>query len=441
MKKYAILSAAAILCLTACGRAAGTGEIKLDSPYIDPIRGFSLRPPSGTTCSRVASPNRLVMWTMRQNPKAPILWRLSLYAHNEAKFNPDRDLLAYGRLLAYRLAKTDAFKAAPPRIIDLAGTKAVNLRGLTTGKARFWQRRVWVYLRDKRFLEVRISGPASSQEKLDTIASAVLKTLKITDPKDALVQRKAALVRGSELLKALTDKKLTAALDTKTQWFLYTRDGKAIGFMRQIESTSTSSGKPGCSIQSSVAMKLDGKMLKLQREMFTTADRSVETWTETAEIISPGRKVRMTEKGTKSDSRVDCKITVGSKTVTNKPAVAPQDNYLPRAMAWLLRRMVDLKTPAGYAFATYNGRAGNFRLRTFTVVGQEEIEAGGRKVTAIKVTDQLTSETQAANMWVDIDGKLLIMKTTDGLKMEIASEKAVERRFPTAKETIKTMGK
>jgi hypothetical protein len=131
---------------------------------------------------------------------------------------------------------------------------------------------------------------------------------------------------------------------------------------------------------------------------------------------------------------------VGPKKIKNKPASAPKDNYLPRAMAWLLRRMVNLKKPAPYAFATYNGRSGGFNLRTFTVVGPDEIEAGGRKVRAIRVTDQLTAETQAADMWVDLDGKLLIMNTADGLKMEIASDKAVERRFPQARETIKAMG-
>jgi len=440
MKKPVILSAAAILCLTACAPGAETGEIKLASPYIDPVRGFSLRPPVDTIRSRATSANRLVVWTRRQSPKAPILWRLSVYGRIDQAFKPGGDLLAYGRGLVKRLAKTEGFKATGPRIIDLAGTKAINLRGLTTGKVQFWQRRVWVYLRDRKFLEVRISGPASAREKLDAIATAVLKTLKITDPKDAQVRRKAALARGAKLLKAFTDKKLIAALDTKAQWFLYRRGGQVIGFMLQREASAKSAGKSGCRIKSWIMMKLDGKTLKLRREMFTTADRSAETWLETGRVESAGGNVIMEEKGAKSDSRIDCRITVGKKTVKNKPAAVPKDNYLPRAMAWLLRRMVNRKEAAPYAFATYNGRTGSFNLRTFTVVGPDEIEAGGRKVRAIRVTDQLTAETQAADMWVDSDGKLLIMNTVDGLMMEIASDKAVERRFPRAKATIKAMG-
>jgi hypothetical protein len=79
-------------------------------------------------------------------------------------------------------------------------------------------------------------------------------------------------------------------------------------------------------------------------------------------------------------------------------------------------------------------------MRTFTVIGPEQIEAGGRKVNAIRVTDQLTAESQAADMWVDSSGKLLIMKTSDGLVMETASENAVERRFPNARKIIRAMG-
>ena len=83
MKKSVILTAAAILCLTAPAPGEDTGEVKLASPYIDPVRGFSLRPPVNTTRLRMTSANRLVVWTRRQGPNAPILWRLSLYARTE----------------------------------------------------------------------------------------------------------------------------------------------------------------------------------------------------------------------------------------------------------------------------------------------------------------------------------------------------------------------
>jgi len=441
MNKAVILSTAMLLVLTCAAQGQQTGEIKLAPPYIDPVRGFSLRPPADTTCSRVVSANRLVIWTKRDSAKAPILWRLSLYARTDDNFKPGGDLAVHGRKLSTLLAKIEGFQAPPPRVIDVGPAKAINLRGVTTGKVRFWQRRVWVHLRGSKFLEVRMSGPVAQRDKLDAIASTVLKTLKLTDPKDAKAHRQAALKRGSDILKSLTDQKLTDALAADDQWFLYSRDGKSIGFMRQQETSSTSSGKSGCRVKSWIMMNLEGKRLKLHRDMFTTADRSIETWLETAQVVSPGRTVSMKEQGAKTGEQVDCEITVDKKNISQKPVNVPKENYLPRAMAWLLRKMVDLKAPSAQAFATYNGRSGNFNLRTFTVIGPEEIEVGGRKVTAVRVRDQLTAETQAADMWVDTSGNLLIMKTADGLVMERASEKAVERRFSKAKETIKSMGR
>ncbi|MBT3199581.1 MAG: hypothetical protein HN350_06650 [Phycisphaerales bacterium] len=441
MKKFVLITVAAVLCITACSQGQTTGEIKLGVPYIDPVKGFSLRPPLGTTCSRIASANRLVMWTMRKSPKAPILWRLSVYSRIDEQHKPGENLAAYGKKLGARLAKAEGFKAPAPRIIELPGAKAINLRGETSGKIKFWQRRAWIHLQSRTFLEVRISGPTSDREKLDAIASAVLKTLKIIDLKTAKAQRKTALVNGTALLKGLNAKKISGTLEAKPQWFLYHRDGQPIGFMRQIESTEAVAGKPGYRIKSCIMMKFDGKNLKLYRDLLASADRSVEKWTETAGIKASGRNVSMVEKGSKSDARIDCSITVGSKKTTQKPVDAPMDHYLPRGMAWLLSRLVDLKTPASYGFATYNGRAGNFDLRTFTVAGPAEIELAGHKVNAIAVTDQLTANTQTANMWVDTRGNLLIMKTADGLVMERASQKSVERRFPNALETIKSMGK
>ncbi|MCP4377483.1 MAG: hypothetical protein GY794_15070 [bacterium] len=440
MKKSVIFAAVLVLSFTARTPGADSGPSRLAPEYIDPVRGYSLRPPAGTTRSRATSANRLVSWTMRKTSRSPILWRLSIYWRTEKTYKPGSDLLTYGRGLAKRLEKAEGFQAAGPRVIDLPAGKGINLRGSTTGKVKFWQRRVWVYLRASEFLEVRISGPVADKNKLDTIATDVLKTLKIVDPKEALAQRKKALARGAELLKALTDRKLTGALDTSDQWYLYYRDDKAIGFMCQKEATAKSRGKSGCRIKSWIVMNLGGQTVKLRRDMFTSTDRSGETWTEAMTVESPQRNISMKEKGTKSDARIDCELTSGARKVTQKPATAPQDNYLPRAMAWLLRRMVDLDTPASYAFATYSGQSGRFNMRTFTIIGPKTIEIAGRKVTAIRVTDQLTAEVQAADMWVDKDGKLLIMKTADGLVMELASQKSVARRFPEAGKTIKTMG-
>ncbi|MDP7161937.1 MAG: hypothetical protein QF792_00400, partial [Phycisphaerae bacterium] len=98
------------------------------------------------------------------------------------------------------------------------------------------------------------------------------------------------------------------------------------------------------------------------------------------------------------------------------------------------------ETPASYAFATYDATGNNFNLRTFTVEGPEEIELSGRRVQAVRVTDQLSADAPPATMWIDKKGNLLIMEAAGGLVMEVATGQAVLRRFPNAEEIIKTMG-
>jgi len=52
----------------------------------------------------------------------------------------------------------------------------------------------------------------------------------------------------------------------------------------------------------------------------------------------------------------------------------------------------------------------------------------------------LRADAEAADMWLDADGNLLAMTTSDGLTMETASRSSVLRRFSKAPETIKGMG-
>jgi len=441
MRKTAILRTAAVLCLAVCARVRAADEIKPGRLYIDPIRGFSLRPPADTARSRSTAANRLVTWSKRDKPGAPIIWRLSIYMRSDKAFKSGADLAVYGRDLAKRLARSETFQAAGPRIIEVAGAKAVNLRGVTTGRIRFWQRRVWIHRGGSKFLEIRISGPTDAKEKLDAIMTAVLKTVKLEDPKTVQTRRKTALTNGKELLKAFTGKKLAAIMSTKERWFLCRRGEDVAGYMLQTETAAGFGQKSGCRVKTWIVLNIGPKhVIKLRREMFTTADRMTESWTESWRQETGGTAAVASEHGTKNGARINCSATQDSKTTKNKPVDAPQVNYLPRAMAWLLHRMVDLKKPAAYAFATYNGGSGGFHLRTFTVIGPDEIEIGGRKVGAVRVTDQLRADAEATDMWLDADGNLLAMITADGLTMETAAKAAVLRRFSQAAKTIKAMG-
>jgi len=429
------------LCAGALAAADRAAHIPLDQPYIDPLHGFSLRPPLKTTRTRTTAPGRLVQWLRRDDRTGAILWTLSVSRRSEPKLK-GADPSAWARQLASRFRKSDLFETGSYEIAPLAARTALTFRGITKGRVKFWQRRVMIHLHKRAFLELRISGAVNMQEKLDSIATAVLATLEITDPKVALARRKANLARGRELLDGLSDGKLRSLIRARSQWFLYSSKGKPVGFMLKIESPLGPAGRKGYQVRTWMMLKAaPGHLTEIRREMFATADRSAESWSETGRELVDGKISRMSERGAGTGGQIASTLVRGSKTKTNKPVKVPQAHYLPRAMAWLLHRMVDLKKPAGYAFAAYDAARNDFNLRTFTVGRPREIELGGRNVRAVRATDQLRADSAPATMWLDEKGNLLTMQAAGGLVMEAASEQAVTRRFPNARETIRNMGK
>jgi len=425
----------------AVAAADQAARIPLDRPYVDPVNGFSLRPPLKTTRRRTTAAGRLVKWSRRDDRTGGILWTLSVSRRSEPKLQ-GADPGAWARQLASRLRKTDLFETGSYEIASLAARTALTFRGITKGRVKFWQRRVMIHLRKHEFLELRISGPINMQEKLDSIATAVLPTLKITDPEVSLARRKADLARGRELLDGLSDSKLSALIRSGPQWFVYTSKGKPVGFMLKIESLLGPAGRKGYHVRTWMMLKVaPGQVTQIRREMFATADRSAESWSESGRETVHGKTSRMSERGTKSGDQITSTLVRRSKTKTNNPVKVPQANYLPRAMAWLLHRVVDLKKPAAYAFATYDAAGNDFNLRTFTVGKPLEIELGGRNARAVRATDQLSADSAPATMCLDEKGNLLTMQAAGGLVMEAASEQAVTRRFPNAKETIRSMGR
>ncbi len=177
----------------------------------------------------------------------------------------------------------------------------------------------------------------------------------------------------------------------------------------------------------------------LKRTLFVTADGKLERWAKQLRVGSEGKGQAVQEDGLKENELIVNKVVVEGKAETRKKRV-PEKRYLPQATGMLLPRLMDLKTPGGYAFAAYNSEANSFDMRTFTVVGPEQIVLGGRKVDVVRATDQPTAASEPAVLHLDPKGDLLRMQTEDGLVMERSTASAIRRRFPNAADILKTLG-
>jgi len=427
---------ALLLAAVATVAAVGADEVELGSRYIDPANGFSLRPPKGTERRKQFSPSLLVSWRKRDAASGAIAWTLSVLKVPRAE--KKLDLAAYAKTLAHRLRTKDGFDVEGAKVVSLAGTKAIDIRGVAGGKARLWKRQVWLPGGAKRFLVVQIAGPTGMKQTLAAVSEAVVRTLVLTDPKVAAARRKESLQRGTKLLASLTDERLAAAMG-KGQWFLLRLGGKEVGFMFVDAQPATVAGVARRGYRVEMCWYLQhGKKKSVHvifRKMLTTADRSYERWSE---ALYAGKTTGMpaaVEQGAMAGGMITCSITSGGKT-TPRRQKPPMNYYLPRAMGFLLPQIVDLTSPAAYAFASYTSQTNRFDLRTLTVVGPEKITLADRRAETIRLTDQTAAHVEPATLWVTPAGKLLRMKTGEGLVMEPASPSAVTRRFAKA-ESIK----
>ena len=234
---------------------------------------------------------------------------------------------------------------------------------------------------------------------------------------------------------------MAAAIVTQPRWYLLKLKDKNVGFTRTIETAATRQGAKGYEVITWVMFQQAKTERRFgRRAMFTTADRKLERWNE-ALLTGEGRNTRRdSEEGMKQAKMIVCYVSPnGGSMQTHKKTLNPpviRAIYLPRAMGAILPRLVDLKKPATYAFAVYNSSTNDFDMRTFTVVGPQQIDLQARTLSAIRITDRMAADAEVATLWVDGDGVLLRMKTTDGLVMDQSTRTGILRRFPGAQSQI-----
>lgn len=419
----------------------------LGAQYVDLLHGFSLRPPAGAERQRSPSVSRLVSWRQRDPETNAIAWTLSV--HHAPMPSGPLNLKARARLLATQLSQREQFAIEHSGVTKAAGRDAIDLRGTTTGRTRFWQRQVWVPGEEGRFLIVKLTGPAGEGEALTALSGKVLGTLKIVDAETALKRREEMLARGKELLAGLTMDKLAEAFADEPQWSIFEQDGKPVGFMKMVESASDAGGKKGVEIRGSMylAPARSPQQTLARHVLFATPDRTVERWTKDVRARAGGAGAFTQTASTTvvmEGWSIACSQTgagQGGQSSRTRTRPVPPGNrpvYLPQAINAMLWRLVDLDTPQAYAFALYNPAANGFDIRTLVVHEQEMLEVEGKRVEAVRLTERMAADQDPYETWVTPDGELL--RTGGGpITLRAATRSDVATHFPRADELLRTL--
>lgn len=416
---------------------AAEGQIELGSRYIDPVNGFSLHPPAGADRVREFSPARLVSWSQRDPKTGAIAWTLTVRHEPAAEGAAIAEL---AKELPQRLAGRDDCQldsAEPGKLLNRDCLHVRMQRGQT---ARRWQYEVWLPAGDKHLLVLAIQGPLDIKERLESILRQVAATARLIDPKAAEAARKENLQRGKALLSQLTPEKLSATMKVEPRWYLYTRHGADIGFMYTAAAAARDLNVDGWQVTTVARLEVrSGQATAIRRNLFISADRAREHWSETAEVRQGARPPRkMTEDGRREGPAISCRIAEGAKARTNQKPMPPltAEHYLPRALSIFLPRLADLSRTAAYAFATYTTAANDFDMRTFEVIAPETIILGTRAAEAVRADDQMAADAEPVMLWLSPDGCLLRMRTADGVTMDLSTREAVVRRYPDAESLI-----
>ena len=435
-KRAAVAAAVLLAGAAAHVRAA---DVELAGRYVDPRNGFSLRPPMGADRSREYSPSRLVRWSMRDPRSGAIAWTLTV--RKEPGPDPGVRLKAFAEAMAAKLGRGKDVReesVVPARVL---GKDALYVRAETGKKARRWLYELWVLADAKRFLALSMVGPVGGKDRLEAIFREVAATWRLTDPKSLAAARKENLQRGGELLKSVTDGRLAKAVSAQPRWYLYRRAGRDIGFLHVAEAITRRGLATGLEVRTFARLEMrGGQVMHIRRTMFAQASRRAESWTERVRIRRRGKTVRaLSESGHLAGGMIVCKVTSGGKANTRKKAVNEQTaaHYLPRAMAILLPRLIGRARPGAYAFAGYTTAANDFDMRTFTVLGDEKVTIGAKTVEAVRASDQVAADQEAATLHLRDDGMLLRLQTAVGITMELASRSAVLRRYGDAETLVK----
>ncbi|MHC4294044.1 MAG: hypothetical protein ACYSTL_00495 [Planctomycetota bacterium] len=423
-----IVSVGLILGFLAIGYTSA-GEMELAPRYVDSLNGFSLRPPAGTDRTREFSPKKLVSWSFRNPKSGAVVWMLGIHRVIEDK--KEIDLKEYSRVLTERLLREQKLHAESVKLITVAGKDTIDLCG-ETEKIDLYQRQVWVLTGPGQFLVVIIAGPVSMKDDLNAISGRVLNTLELTDPTDAREALRKNLLRGEQFLKAFDGKKLHAAITPESQWFLLRLKGKEAGFHRVVESKAKRENVEGYEVRTYIFLAPPDEEPRVMKQMmFVTPDLVMERWTKHLRISASEATRVISEDGLKQHEIIVCNIREDGRTTTRKKLV-PVNVYLPHAVGELLPRLIDLSKPAAYTFAEYNAQKNDFEQRTVAVIGEKVTTLSGNKVRAIRMEDRPTADTPASVLHLDSKGRLLLMRTADGLEMERSSASVIALLFPNA---------
>ena len=326
------------------------------------------------------------------------------------------------------------------------------------------------------FVHLTMFAPLKDRDLATRTYEAMLKTFVIVDAKQAKAQMQKNLMDGQTWLRGISADMLAGKLIRDPQFLRIVVQDKEVGYVRFDEGEDVRQTLRGADVKVRSYTIIKGTAGKDDTILTSTTDAwwaymmkdgqpNVEalgksSWDVLVRCFPPADAdnsewVWQQEKGTtKFDAeamgqapgeegmvRPALLLSVHTEEGKDKDmslARALPDNHqwlmddryprpLPKALEFLWPRLVDLTKPGSMSFPVFNGTTKRMGMRTISVIGEETLGIDGKTVKAIHLADEL--ENGATNMWTDKDGRILMMRTSDGAMLLPTTQREMDGRF------------
>lgn len=420
----------------------------LDAPFLSSSAGISLRPPSGgKMIRRAGSADEVVRFVNDDEKWQMVVSRFLLTDPMPLRTRADpaapdvAPQIGFVDAIVAQLAGGEPIRSEAVPISGADGVLLATRARDATG-AKLIQQAI-VRKSDKVYYVVTYTVPVGTGKIDDdpqarraiTMFEKVHDSIELLDQEAISHDQTERLLRTRALMVNWSQPKLDAVL-VKEQWLRLVRDDKDIGYTYIVEEPANDlprAGKAPTTPEKPLGVRIGVRSRTIpssdfvvdaeswfwvsynrDQEAFSNLVMSREKGQEPNYAMERGGAVRRNQlvpsaDTNKIESIKDDKYELQVWSQAKKTAMPPINRqvppfYLPQALGQLMPRLLPLKSPNSYLWASYVSETRNVMMRYVDVLPATSVTFGGRTFTAVPVQERLGLEGSITTHYIGLDG-------------------------------------